>query len=242
MSALVVDNLCKRFGGIEAVRGCSFAVPAGQITGLIGPNGSGKTTVFNLITALLWPDAGEARFRGRPLTALRPEQVFALGIGRTFQVARIFPRLTVLENMLVPMRRLGARALCAGAAGHERRRALDLLRFVELADCAGDPAGSLSYGQRKLLELGTALMGDPDLILLDEPAGGVNPALLERIESRVRDLHRQGRTFLIIEHNMRTVMRLCHRIVVLHRGATIAEGDPEAVRRDPAVLDAYLGE
>jgi ABC-type branched-subunit amino acid transport system ATPase component len=242
MSLLVVDGLWKRFGGIEAVRGCSFAVPQGRITGLIGPNGSGKTTVFNLITALLKPDAGEVRFRGRLLTTLRPEQAFALGIGRTFQVARIFPRLTVLENVLVPMRRLGVRALSApAAAGSTQRKALDLLHFVALADHAGETAGNLSYGQRKLLELATVLMGDPDLILLDEPAGGVNPGLLERIEARVRDLNQQGRTFLIVEHNMGTVMRLCHHIVVLHRGTRIAEGDPPAIRRDPAVLEAYLG-
>jgi neutral amino acid transport system ATP-binding protein len=242
MSILAVEGLEKRFGGVLAVAGCSFAVREGSITGLIGPNGSGKTTVFNLITGFLTPDAGDIRFRSRSLRGLDPDRVFSLGIGRTFQVSRIFPRLTVLENMLVPVRRARFRDLLAGAVWrHERQRAMETLEFVGLADLAAKPAGILSYGQRKLLELAALLMADPELILLDEPAGGVNPGLLERIEGHVRELNRQGRTFLIIEHNMGTVTRICHHVVVLHRGTKIAEGDPAAIREHPAVLDAFLG-
>jgi ABC-type branched-subunit amino acid transport system ATPase component len=243
LSLLEVSGLCKRFGGLVAVDDCSFTVAEESITGLIGPNGSGKTTVFNLLTGFLRPDAGRATFRSEPITGLAPDQVFKLGIGRTFQIARVFPRLTVLENLLVPVPRTGLLALLAGArAREETSRAHDMLRFLGLAGLAGEPAGRLSYGQRKLLELGAVMMARPRLVLLDEPAGGVNPGLLDAIASYIRELNRGGTTFVIVEHNMGFVMDLCDPLLVLDRGRPIACGSPAEVRANAAVLDAYLGD
>jgi ABC-type branched-subunit amino acid transport system ATPase component len=242
MSLLEVSNLTKRFGGVVAVDGCSLSVPEGSITGLIGPNGSGKTTVFNLVTGFIPADGGEIRFKSQPIGGLGPDRVYGLGIGRTFQLARIFPRLTALENMLVPVRRRGLRALLShGQWGHEKERAMAMLEFMDIDRVAGTVGGALSYGQRKLLELAAVMMARPELVLLDEPAGGVNPALLEKIGAHIRELNQQGVTFLIVEHNMGFVMNLCHEVVVLHQGRAIASGDPKAVRQNPAVLDAYLG-
>jgi neutral amino acid transport system ATP-binding protein len=242
MSLLEVDNLSRRFGGVLAVDGCTLAVEAGSITGLIGPNGSGKTTVFNLVTGFIPRDSGDIRFKARSIAGLGPDRIYGLGIARTFQLARIFPRLTALENMLVPVRRAGLGGLFARAQqGHEKVRAMEMLEFMEISHVAGTLGGALSYGQRKLLELGAVMMAAPELVLLDEPAGGVNPALLERIADHIRRLNRQGVTFLLVEHNMRFVMQLCHDVVVLNAGRPIAKGTPQAVRADPAVLDAYLG-
>jgi ABC-type branched-subunit amino acid transport system ATPase component len=242
VSLLEIDHLSKRFGGVVAVDDCSLSVVAGTITGLIGPNGSGKTTIFNLVTGFIAKDEGRLTFKAQPIDGLGPDRVYARGIGRTFQLARIFPRLTALENLLVPVRRSGLRGLFSRAGwSHERARAMEMLDFLELAHVAGDLGGSLSYGQRKLLELGAVMMSEPELVLLDEPAGGVNPALLERIEDRLRRLNAGGTTFLIVEHNMSFVMNLCSEVIVLYRGRQIAAGRPDAVRKDPAVLDAYLG-
>ena len=242
MSLLQIEGLSKRFGGVIAVDDCSLAVEAGSITGLIGPNGSGKTTVFNLVTGFIPRDKGQVIYKSRPIDGLGPDRIYGLGIGRTFQLARIFPRLTALENMLVPVRRKGLRALFGGASwGHERDRAMEMLEFLEISHVANKLGGALSYGQRKLLELGAVMMAEPELVLLDEPAGGVNPALLERIGDRIRRLNANGITFLLVEHNMSFVMNLCSEVVVLHRGRPIASGKPEAVRNDAAVLDAYLG-
>jgi len=242
MSLLQVDGLCKRFGGVVAVDDCSLSVAQGSITGLIGPNGSGKTTVFNLVTGFIPKDSGSVSFKARTIDGLGPDRIYGLGIGRTFQLARIFPRLTALENMLVPVRRRGLRALFSRADwGHEKARAMDMLEFLEIAHVADLMGGTLSYGQRKLLELGAVMMAEPELVLLDEPAGGINPALLERIGDRIRRLNERGITFLLVEHNMSFVMNLCTEVVVLHRGRPIATGTPEVVRNDPAVLDAYLG-
>ena len=242
MSLLQVEGVSKKFGGVVAVDECSLAVEDRSITGLIGPNGSGKTTLFNLVTGFIPKDTGTVTFRSRRIDRLGPDRIYELGIGRTFQLARIFPRLTALENMLVPVRRRGLRALLSGASwGSERARALEMLEFLEIAHVADKLGGALSYGQRKLLELGAVMMAEPGLVLLDEPAGGVNPALLERIADHIRKLNDRGITFLIVEHNMGFVMNLCTNVVVLHRGRTIASGAPEAVRQDPAVLDAYLG-
>jgi len=242
VSLLEVSHLSKRFGGVVAVDGCSLSVAEQSITGLIGPNGSGKTTVFNLVTGFIPPDSGEVRYKSQAIGGMGPDRIYARGIGRTFQLARIFPRLTTLENMLVPVRRAGLRALLShGQWGHERDRAMQMLEFMEISHVARTLAGALSYGQRKLLELAAVMMARPDLVLLDEPAGGVNPALLEKIGGHIHELNRQGVTFLIVEHNMGFVMNLCHQVVVLHQGRAIASGDPKTVRQNPAVLDAYLG-
>ena len=242
MSLLRIDNLSKRFGGVVAVDECSIEVTAGSIMGLIGPNGSGKTTVFNMVTGFIPSDKGSVSFKSKSIDRLGPDRIYELGIGRTFQLARIFPRLTALENMLVPVRRKGLRALFSRADwSSERARAMEMLEFLDIAHVANKLGGTLSYGQRKLLELGAVLMAEPELVLLDEPAGGVNPALLEKIGEHIRRLNQRGITFLVVEHNMSWVMNLCTEVVVLHRGRAIASGNPDAVRQEPAVLDAYLG-
>jgi ABC-type branched-subunit amino acid transport system ATPase component len=245
MSALLrTEGICKAFGGVQALDGCTVEVAAGSITGLIGPNGSGKTTLFNVITGYDRPDAGEVWYAGAKITGSSPQRVFAAGIGRTFQLTRIFPRLTVLENMIVAaqhgsgeLRNPFARA--GGPA--DRRRAMELLEFTGIAGHAGKLAGTLSYGQRKLLELSYVLVADPAIVLLDEPAGGVNPSLINQLAQRIKELNADGKTFLIVEHNMEFVMDLCHHIAVLDSGTVVATGPPAAVRNDPRVLDAYLG-
>jgi len=242
VSLLEVEQLSKRFGGIVALDDCTLSVPEGSITGLIGPNGSGKTTLFNLVTGFIPRDGGEVRFKSKSIAGFGPDRIYGLGIGRTFQLARIFPRLTTLENMLVPVRRAGLRALLShGQWGAEKARAMKMLASMDISEVAGTLGGALSYGQRKLLELAAVMMARPELVLLDEPGGGVNPALLERIAGHIQQLNRQGVTFLLVEHNLGFVMNLCHEVVVLHQGRAIAKGTPREVRENPAVLDAYLG-
>jgi neutral amino acid transport system ATP-binding protein len=242
VSLLEVEGLSKRFGGVTAVDACSLSLQPGSITGLIGPNGSGKTTVFNLITGFISRDAGDVRFNSQSIAGLGPDRIYGLGIARTFQLARVFPRLTALENMLVPVRRAGIRGLFSrGQWNDEKARAMEMLTFMDISHVASALSGSLSYGQRKLLELAAVMMARPQLVLLDEPAGGVNPALLDRIAEHIRQLNAQGVTFLLVEHNMPFVMRLCQDVVVLQRGRVIASGTPTEVRGNPAVLDAYLG-
>src|SRR5207245_7851366 len=216
MSLLEISNLSKRFGGVVAVDSCSLSVADRSITGLIGPNGSGKTTVFNLVTCFIPRDSGEVRFKSRPIAGLGPDRIYGLGIGRTFQLARIFPVLTALENMLVPVRRAGLRAVLShGQWRHERERAMEMLDFVEIAHVAGTLGGALSYGQRKLLELAAVMMAAPELVLLDDPAGGDNSALLERISEHIRKLNWLGVTFLLVEHYMRFVMKFCDAQVIV---------------------------
>jgi branched-chain amino acid transport system permease protein len=241
---LEVKGLDKRFGGLRAVDACSFAVPEGSITALIGPNGSGKTTVFNLIGGTMKPDTGEVWFDGERIDRVRPWGRAYRGIGRTFQITRLFREMTVLENVVAPLRRFSWRQLAADAvAGHEAERAMELLAFVGMDKHAHVRAGALSFGQQKLVELAQVLMLEPNLILLDEPAGGINPTLIERMVERIRELNAQlGTTFLIVEHNMPLVAELCDPVIVLARGQRIAAGPASEIQRDPLVLDAYLGE
>jgi branched-chain amino acid transport system permease protein len=240
---LKIEGLKKHFGGVKAVDGCSFSVPQGSITALIGPNGSGKTTAFNLIGGTMPPDAGEVWFDGRRIDKLPAYRRAHLGLGRTFQITRLFKDMTVLENVVAPLRDFSPRQLNAGAMrGDEAERAEELLTFVGMERFSGQKAGALSYGQQKLVELAQVLMLDPKLILLDEPAGGINPTLIQRMGEMIRTLNAQGTTFLIVEHNMPFVLGLCDPVLVLARGACICEGTPDFVQRDPNVLDAYLGD
>ena len=242
MSILEARGVSKAFGGIHALDACSITVEQGTITGLIGPNGSGKTTLFNIITGYEKVDTGSVVFNGTSITNAPPDKVFRLGIGRTFQLTRIFPRLTVLENMHVAAQRRDLKGLLSRwSSSHEQRRALELLDFVGISQLKDMPAANLSYGQKKLLEFAFILIAEPQVILLDEPAGGVNPTMIQHLADRIRDLNKRGVTFLVVEHNMEFVMGLCHVVMVLHRGTKIAEGAPEAVRNNPAVLEAYLG-
>jgi neutral amino acid transport system ATP-binding protein len=242
VSALLeIDGLSKRFGGVVAVDGCSFAVEAGTITGLIGPNGSGKTTVFNLVTGYLPADSGSLRFAGQLWGRPTPGSVYRAGLARTFQQARVFTELTLVENLAAASEAPWTALFRGRVARSERQRAMELLEEFGLAAHAQRRAGELSYGQRKLLEFATVLMSRPKLVLLDEPTAGVNPVMIETMERHIRSLHADGLTFHVVEHDMGLVMRLCDPIVVLDRGRKIAEGPAAVVQRDPTVLDAYLG-
>jgi ABC-type branched-subunit amino acid transport system ATPase component/ABC-type branched-subunit amino acid transport system permease subunit len=240
---LEVKGLEKSFGGLRAVDGASFVVPEGSITALIGPNGSGKTTVFNLIGGTMSAQAGEVWFDGQRIDGKRPWRRAHLGLGRTFQITRLFREMTVLENVVAPLREFHLGLLGADAvSGPEAQRAEELLEFVGMGKYRDVRASTLSFGQQKLVELAQILMLDPKLIMLDEPAGGINPTLIERIGEMIRELNSAGKTFLIVEHNMPFVLGLCNPVLVLARGQTIARGTPDEIQRDPKVLDAYLGE
>ncbi len=231
-TVLELVEVTKRFGGVTAVNGCSITLQPGRVYGLIGPNGSGKTTLFNCITGVEVCDAGEVYLRGRRIDRLAPHRVARLGVGRTFQIIRIFPELTALENLLAVSWADRTAALA---------RAREILALVRLESMAGEFAGNLSYGQQKLVEFARVLMMDPFLILLDEPAAGVNRTLLNDLLATIRRLHDEGRTILIVEHDMKVVMGLCEHIFVLDYGQKIAEGPPEAIQRDDRVIEAYFG-
>ncbi|GAB3429487.1 ABC transporter ATP-binding protein [Flindersiella endophytica] len=235
-------ELRKRFGGIAALDGCSFSVGEGTITGLIGPNGSGKTTAFNVVTGYLRRDSGELAFAGRRVARPTPAGMYRRGLARTFQRARVFGGLSALENLVAAAGQPRWSVLTPRVRKAEAERAKELLAEFGLDQVTDLPAGSLSYGQRKLLEFAAVLTSRPRLVLLDEPTAGVNPVLVETMERHIRTQHEAGTSFLVVEHDMGLVARLCDPVIVLDRGARIAEGPIAAVQRDSAVLDAYLGE
>jgi len=243
MSALLeVRGLSKHFGGVAAVDDCSFSVEEGTITALIGPNGSGKTTAFNIITGYLPADAGEIRFADNLVSKPHPSALYREGLSRTFQQARIFPELSVEENLIVAAGHSWRDLFTARATRKDRETARTMLAEFRLDGLADLDAAELSYGQRKLLEFAALLMSRPKLVLLDEPTAGVNPVMIETMEHHIRARHEEGVTFLVVEHDMKLVMRLCDPVIVLDRGRAIAKGTPGAVQNDPAVLDAYLGD
>ncbi|MEV6488612.1 ABC transporter ATP-binding protein [Actinoplanes sp. NPDC051633] len=239
---LETADLRKSFGGVTALDGATVTFRQGEVNALIGPNGSGKTTFFNCVTGMIRPDSGAVRYLGQDITRTAPHAIARAGVGRTFQLCRVFPRMTALDNVLAAVR---AGGITTAMRGSRRRAEVDRARGwltrLGIEHLSDVEARNMSWGQQKLLELAGVLNAGPDTVLLDEPAGGVNPALLDRIGALVRELNAEGRTFVIVEHNMELVMSISDHIVVFDRGRPIAEGPPAMIRTDERVLGAYLG-
>jgi branched-chain amino acid transport system ATP-binding protein len=248
---LEIQNVHKSFGGLRAVNDCTLQVQEGSITGLIGPNGAGKTTLFNIITGFYKPDRGRIVFQGENIEGLPPDEIFHKKMFRTFQITREFEQMTVLENlMIVPSGQIGEKVwntwIHSKRVKEQERKikgqAIDVLDFVELTHLQNEYAGTLSGGQKKLLELAKCLMAEPRMVLLDEPGAGVNPTLMKKLASHIRQLCEQrGLTFFLIEHDMDLVMNLCNPVIVMSEGKKLAEGHPTEIRKDERVLEAYLG-
>jgi len=248
---LEIKNVRKSFGGLHAVNECSLEVKPSTITGLIGPNGAGKTTLFNLITGFYKPDIGEIHFKGERIDGLPPDRIFHRKIFRTFQITREFEQLTVLENlMIVPSKQSGEKIwntwVRPGKVKREeneiQEKALSVLEFVELIHLKNEYAGTLSGGQKKLLELAKSMMAEPHMILLDEPGAGINPTLMKKLVLHIRNLcEERNMTFFLIEHDMNLVMNLCNPVIVMSEGKKLAEGHPSDIKKDRRVLEAYLG-
>jgi branched-chain amino acid transport system ATP-binding protein len=248
---LEVQKLEKSFGGLTAVDGCSLTVEEGSITGLIGPNGAGKTTLFNLITGHYKPDKGKIFFQGQAIEGLAPHQIFRKKLYRTFQITREFSQMSVLENlMIMPEHQIGEkiwntwfRLSAVRRQEHStQEKALEVLEFVELIKLKNEYAGSLSGGQKKLLEIARSMMADPKIVLLDEPGAGVNPTLMKKLIDNIKTLRdEKGITFLLIEHDMDLVMNLCDPVIVMSEGKKLAEGTADEIKSNEQVLEAYLG-
>jgi branched-chain amino acid transport system ATP-binding protein len=250
MALLRTVDLSKTFQGVTALDRVNFHVDRGEIVGLIGPNGSGKTTLFNCATGVLPVSGGRIELKGSDITNRKTHEIALRGVSRTFQIIRIFPQLTVMENMLLAIQQHQGERILASILRtprvrrlerEARARAGELLDFVGLTHLANEPAAHLSYGQQKLLEFIMAFMSDPEIVLLDEPAAAVNATMIQKMMDHIVELNRRGHTFCIIEHNMDVVMELCHRVVVLNYGEKIAEGTPDEIRSNRDVIEAYFG-
>lgn len=248
---LEVKNITKRFGGVTAVDDCSFKVERGSVTGLIGPNGAGKTTLFNIISGFFRPDGGKVILKDNDITGLSPDRVYKNKLFRSFQIARDYPEMTVLENLLlIPEEQLGESLLNSWfrmrAVQKQQnvfvQKAMESLRFIGLEQKKDLPAKYLSGGEKKLLDVGRMMMVDLDMVLLDEPGAGVPPALQKKFLGRIQNLSRErGLTLFIVEHDMDIIMNICDKIIVMHDGSTLAQGTPEVIRSNPEVIKAYLG-
>jgi ABC-type branched-subunit amino acid transport system ATPase component len=246
---LQIKNLNKKFGGVKAVKDCSFEVKENEIVALIGPNGAGKTTVFNLLTGFIKPDKGHVHYKGTPLLGVKPHKISNLGITRTFQLIKLLPKLTLVENLLIAKQQSGEHLLniifkpkyIKHEEKENRKHCIELLDLVGLKDKRNHYAKNLSYGQQKLVEIARILATDADLLLLDEPVAGVNPVMREKIRSILKKLKKQGKTILFIEHDMKFVMDIADRVIVLDHGTEIANGIPKQIQKNPRVLQAYLG-